>query len=162
MLQKIFVLTLMSACALAAVSQTPVKSPETEQDKKLKEKAIAFLKETQGDVNTMRTLENRISFTSELASLMWFQDEREARGMFVGVTTDFRELLLQYNQQMNALGSASDDENVAVSFLMPDPSDRARVERKFRTAMAVRQQIAMSMAELASALPTSSSRKRRC
>jgi hypothetical protein len=30
---------------------------------------------------------------------------------------------------------------------MPDPSDRARVERKFRTAMAVRQQIAMSMAE---------------
>ena len=147
MLQKIFVHTLMSACALAAVSQTPVKSPETEQDKKLKEKAIAFLKETQGDVNTMRTLENRISFTSELASLMWFQDEREARGMFVGVTTDFRELLLQYNQQMNALGTANEEEIGSGSFLIPDESARGRLQLKFRTAMAVRQQIAMSMAE---------------
>ena len=137
----------MSACALAAVSQTPVKSPETEQDKKLKEKAIAFLKETQGDVNTMRTLENRISFTSELASLMWFQDEREARGMFVGVTTDFRELLLQYNQQMNALGTANEEEIGSGSFLIPDESARGRLQLKFRTAMAVRQQIAMSMAE---------------
>jgi len=147
MLQKIFVLTLMSACALAAVSQTPVKSPETEQDKKLKEKAVLFLRETLGDVNTMRTLENRISFTSELASLMWFQDEREARGMFVGVTTDFRELLLQYAQQLNAIGSAADDENTSTGFLIPDESDRVKLERKFRTAMAVRQQVAMSMAE---------------
>src|SRR5215471_7703029 len=110
MRRKLLFLTLLSVCAITASSQTPAKSPDTEDDKKLKGKAVAFLKETLGDVNAMRTLENRISFTSELASLMWFQDEREARGMFAGVTTDFRDLLTQYNQQMSALGVGVDED----------------------------------------------------
>ncbi|MBA2606284.1 MAG: hypothetical protein H0U96_05385, partial [Acidobacteria bacterium] len=56
----------------------------------LRKDAVSFLRETTTDVNNMRTLENRISFSAELANLMWFNDEKEARAMFKSVITDFR------------------------------------------------------------------------
>jgi len=147
MLHKMLLLVIAMFCAFTVNSQTIDKTPKTDDDEKLNEKAVAFLRETLGDVNNMRTLENRISFSSELASLMWFHDEREARAMFTGVTNDFRQLLAQYDAQMNAMGTKPEDESDPVGFLIFDPSERRRLERKFMTAVAVRQQIAMSMAE---------------
>ncbi|MGH9819293.1 MAG: hypothetical protein ACRD43_03915, partial [Pyrinomonadaceae bacterium] len=134
-------------CAFTVSSQTIDKTPKAENDTKLDEKAVALLRETLAEVNNMRTLENRISFTSELASLMWFHDEQEARAMFTGVTNDFRQLLAQYDAQMNAMGTKPEDESDSGSFLIFDPSERSKLQRKLTTAMAVRQQIAMSMAE---------------
>src|SRR4030095_6003846 len=110
---------------------------------------VSALRETLADVNGMRSLENRISFTAELASLMWFHDEREARAMYAGVIGDFRDLLLRYDAQMNALGVTLEDGEGRMgpmSFMM-EPTDKSRVLRRFSTAMGVRQQIAMSIAE---------------
>jgi hypothetical protein len=147
MLHKSLLLLIGMFCTLTAHSQTVGTPAKTEDNEKLNEKAVAFLRETLGDVNNMRTLENRISFTSELASLMWFHDEHEARAMFAGVANDFRQLLVQYDGQMNALGTKPEDGSDTESFSIFDPTAQNNIERKFRTAMAVRQQIATSMAE---------------
>ena len=130
--------------------QTVEKAETPEEAKsRLQKEAIAFLRETQGDVNTMRSLENRISFSSELAGLMWFHDEREARGMFGAVVADFRELLIKYDAQLNALGPPEDGDSNSYrrGFLGGDLSERSRLRRKFDIAMMVRQQIAVSLAE---------------
>lgn len=147
MFNRSLLLLVVMFCALTASSQTAAKTPKTEDDEKLNEKAVALLRETLGEVNNMRTLENRISFTSELASLMWFHDEQEARAMFTGVNNDFRQLLAQYDAQMNAMGTKSEDEADPGNLLIFDPTERSKLQKKFTTAMAVRQQIAMSMAE---------------
>lgn len=147
MFNRSLLLLVVMFCALTASSQTAAKTPKTEDEEKLNEKAVALLRETLGEVNNMRTLENRISFTSELASLMWFHDEQEARAMFTGVNNDFRQLLAQYDAQMNAMGTKSEDEADPGNLLIFDPTERSKLQKKFTTAMAVRQQIAMSMAE---------------
>ena len=72
----------------------------TKKDKisaELRKDAISFLRETALDINNMRTTENRISFAAELANLMWFDDEKEARAMFKIVIPDFRSPLTQLN-----------------------------------------------------------------
>jgi hypothetical protein len=132
--------------------QTIEKTETPDEAKaKLQQEAVAFLRETQGDVNTMRSLENRISFSSELAGLMWFHDEREARAMFGAVIADFRELLVKYDAQLNALGAEPENESDPAvyrrGFFGGDPSERGRLMRKLDIALMVRQQIAMSIAE---------------
>ncbi|MGQ0543009.1 MAG: hypothetical protein ACT4O9_14325, partial [Blastocatellia bacterium] len=108
---------------------------------------VAFLRETAGDVSNMRSLENRISFAAEMAGLMWFHDSKEAAGMYSAVVNDFKELLLQYDAQLNSLGMSTDDETGGFGLFMGEASERAKLSRKFRIAIAVRQQIALTMAE---------------
>ncbi|MEO6334099.1 MAG: hypothetical protein ABIO91_03875 [Pyrinomonadaceae bacterium] len=133
--------------AVFAAAQTESETKAAEQKENLQKEAIVFLRETLSDVNGMRSLENRISFGSELAGLMWFHDEREARAMYAGLIGDFRDLLLRYDAQMNALGvTAEDADGPRMSFLI-EPTDKSRVLRKLSTAMGVRQAIAMSIAE---------------
>lgn len=125
-----------------------VKDP-LEDKAKVEKEAIAFLRETMADVNALRSLENRISFSSEIAGLMWFHDEKEGKAMFASAVGDFKELLMQYDGQMNSLGIHADYEESdgGRGFFGGDTSEYGRIQRKFRTAMAVRQQIAMSIAE---------------
>ena len=124
-----------------------IKKP-TDDSEKLKKEAVAFLRETITDVGNMRSLENRISFASEMAGLMWFHDEKEARAMFAGVVNDFKELLMRYDGQMNSFGvEPGGEEEFYGGFLTGDVTDKARISRKFRTALAVRKQIAQSIAE---------------
>lgn len=145
---KIVILTLL--CATLINAQTVPEKKPTEAEETLRKDAIAFLRETLGDVNGMRSLENRISFTAELASLMWFHDEREARAMYVGVIGDFKSLLAKYDSQMNSLGAPEEGEPRGGGGFMSfgvEPTDRSRLMRRFSIAMGVRQQIAGSMAE---------------
>ncbi|PYT01552.1 MAG: hypothetical protein DMF63_01525 [Acidobacteria bacterium] len=125
------------------VELTPEKDSE-----KLQKEAVAFLRETLTDVNGMRSLENRISFTAELAGLMWFHDEREARSMYGGVIADFKDLLTKYDAQMNELGATMADRQGGgfMSFGL-EPTDKSQIVKRFTTAVGVRQQIAMTMAE---------------
>lgn len=144
---KLLSVILILAGLTAAQNVTEKKAAEDKE--KLEKEAIVFLRETLSDVNSMRSLENRISFTAEMAGLMWFYDEREARAMYAGVIGDFKDLLTRYDAQMNALGVTPDDADVrggAMSFMI-EPTDKSRVLRRFSTAMGVRQQIAMSIAE---------------
>jgi len=144
---KLLSVILILAGLTAAQNVTEKKAAEDKE--KLEKEAIVFLRETLSDVNAMRSLENRISFTAEMAGLMWFYDEREARAMYTGVIGDFKDLLTRYDAQMNALGVTPDDADGRGNFMsfMIEPTDKSRVLRRFSTAMGVRQQIAMSIAE---------------
>jgi len=140
---KLLAFTLSLLLTGFATAQTPTPT-ESEDDAKLKTQAVEFLRETSSEVARLRSLENRISFDSELASLMWFHDAREAKAMYGQVVSDFKQLLMQFDSEMNAASMPSDDDDEA-SFLFGRGT--SRVQRKFRIAMAVRQQIAMSLAE---------------
>ena len=143
----IFALVLSTASFSQAV---PEKNATEDAQQKLRKDAVAFLRETLSDVNGMRSLENRISFTSELAALMWFYDESEGRAMYTGAIGDYRDLLARYDTQMNSLGVTVDDSDgpagSPMSFMV-EPTEKGRVLRKFATAIGVGQQIAMSLAE---------------
>jgi hypothetical protein len=144
---KLFALILSLAAIVAA--QTVTEKKVTEDRENLQKEAVAFLRETLTDVNSMRSLENRISFTAELAGLMWFHDEREARSMYGGVINDFKDLLTRYDAQINSLGITPEDgdgRSSPMSFMM-EPTDKSRALRRIAIAMGVRQQIAMSIAE---------------
>ncbi len=119
------------------------KNKKSEVSAELKKDAVAFLRETVVEVNNLRTLENRISFSAEMASLMWFNDEKEARAMFQSVINDFRALLGQYDAQLGATEITPDEGN----FFSGDTSDKAQITRKFMKAISVRQQIATTIAE---------------
>ena len=119
------------------------KDKKSEISAELKKDAVAFLRETAAEVNNLRTLENRISFSAEMASLMWFNDEKEARAMFQSVINDFRALLGQYDAQLGATEITPGEGN----FFSGDTSDKAQLTRKFMKAISVRQQIATTIAE---------------
>jgi hypothetical protein len=146
---RFVVLILSLSFPSIVTAQTAPEKNATEQADKLRKDAVAFLRETLADVNGMRSLENRISFTAELAGLMWFHDEREARAMYTGVITDFRDLLVRYDSQMNAFGIPPDGQDITAVYTPfgVEPSDRSRLLRKFSSAVGVRQTIAVSMAQ---------------
>lgn len=147
MLKKIIVnLLLITLLTSTAISQT-TDADKKEKEEKLKADTIAFLRETSSEIANLRTAENRIGFSSELAGLMWFYDEKEARVMFNAVTNDFRQMLQQLDSQLNAV--KFDEENsemYSVPFLR-GANRQAQMYRKFGKAMSVRQQIATSLSE---------------
>jgi hypothetical protein len=120
---------------------------ETKISAELKKQAVEFLRESANEVGNLRTLENRISFASEMASLMWFHDEKEARAMMNAVVNDFKQLILQYDARLIALGGAASEEDSFASMFGGDQNEKARLTRKLARAMSVRQQIALGIAE---------------
>jgi hypothetical protein len=134
-------------CISCAFPQISADNNKAENDEKFHQQAVTFLRETYGEVSNLRTIENRISFSSELAGLMWYHDEAEARSMFAAVINDFRELILQYDGQMNMFATQGDEDPYSGGFLFREVTDKARIAQRFRIAMAVRQQIATSLAE---------------
>lgn len=147
MLKKLIVnlLLIISLSTLAAAQTTDADKKEKEE--KLKADAVAFLRETSSEIMNLRTAENRIGFSSELAALMWFHDEKEARVMFNAVTNDFRQMLQQLDAQINAV--KFDEEN-SVMYSVPflgGANKQAQMYRKFSKAMSVRQQITMALSE---------------
>ena len=148
MTKKALLLLVISLLPLTALpQQIAITDTNTETDK-LEKSAVELLEETKAEVDGLRLIENRISFTSELAALMWFHDEREARAMYSDVINDFRQLLVGYDSQMNQFGiKQADEPQVYGSMFMTEPSDRQKIEQKFRVAVGVRQTIATSMAE---------------
>ncbi|MGI8884076.1 MAG: hypothetical protein ACR2IA_07520 [Pyrinomonadaceae bacterium] len=157
MYRKLFLPVLLILFVQISFSQTIEIKTETKTETKdeiklsaeLKKQAVEFLRESAGEVGNLRTLENRISFASEMAGLMWFHDEKEARAMMNAVVGDFKQLLVQYDSQINASGiELGGDEHYYGGFLGGgDQSDKARLMRKLAKAMSVRQQMTLSIAE---------------
>ncbi len=149
MLKKLILPSLVLCFAAIAPAQVPGIKAADGDEAKFRQKALVFLQETAADVGNLRTLENRISFTAELANLLWFEDEKEARAMIESVINDFRQLVMQYDAQINALGPRGDGEEAGpgiMSFL-EEPTNRSQIEKKFRMAFSVRQQMASGIAE---------------
>jgi len=144
MSKKLLSLLLILSFAAFSFGQT-VETKKSEADEKLEKDAVEFLRETASEVGRMRSMENRISFSSELASLMWFHDEKEAKQMYGGVVSDFKQLIAQFDAEMNSTAVPADDDTGGGGIF--GGYGRSKTERKFRIAMMVRQQIAMSLAE---------------
>lgn len=143
-------LTLIFLSAPLCFGQAAADKKPSDDADALRKDAVAFLRETMADVNNLRTLENRISFSAELAGLMWFHDEKEARSLYLNAFNDFKQLLMGYDQQMNQF--VWDEDDVGTPFygrggLFAELTDKSRVQRRFQAAMQVRQQMAMSLAE---------------
>jgi len=145
--RNIFFAVLLSAFFQTAFAQTTdLEKPKVVTDE-LRKEAVAFLRETGAEVGNLRSLENRISFSSEMAGLMWFYDEKEAAAMYGAVINDFKQLLADYDSQINAMGITPTESEYRASMFGGDQNDKTRVTQKFYKAMGVRQQIAMSLAE---------------
>ncbi len=127
-------------------AQTP-DAKKKEKDAKLKENAVAFLRETSNDIVNLRTPENRIGFNAELANLMWFHDEREARVMFNSVANDFRQLLVNLDAQINSIKFDEENSEIYNIPFVRGASQQAQIYRKFGKAMSVRQAIASALSE---------------
>lgn len=146
LLKLAFTLLLFTAIVLP-------QNPKDEKKKKAEElraKAVEMLRETTFAVANLRTAENRISFMAELASLMWLHDRDQARAMYGNVVTDFKNLVAQVDTQMNMAQATADADLRDIGpgpGMLAEPSDALRAATKFRSAMAVRQAIAMSLAE---------------
>ncbi|MGB7200990.1 MAG: hypothetical protein WBD16_01845 [Pyrinomonadaceae bacterium] len=144
MLNKLLALVIIGVFVCSTAAQTAAPKPD-ENAAKLEKEAVEFLRETSAEVGRLRTAENRISFSAELAGLMWFHDDKEARAMYGNVVSDFKQLLAQLDAQMN-MPVVDDDDMNSGGFLFGGYG-KSKAERKLRIAMAVRQQIAMSLAE---------------
>ena len=134
---------LFIACSFVR-AQSPPDAKKPEKDEKLIKAAISFLRETSADIDRMRSIENRLSFSSELASLMWFHDEKSARAMYAAAIGDFKLLLIGLDARINSADAASDDEVLGFSLFGPGKST---AQRKLTIALMVRQQIALGLAE---------------
>jgi len=146
MSRKLFLLCILLSLSVQINFSQIVKNEK--KDEELKKEAVVFLRETALDVSNLRTLENRISFSAEIASLMWYDDEKEAQSLFQKVIVDFRQLLMQIDTQFTALENAPNgDANYdGLTDDTPDTKKR-KLLRKLTKAITVRQQIALSIAE---------------
>jgi hypothetical protein len=144
--RKLLAALLTLTIVQGAFGQTTAAKKPADESVEFKKEAAAFLRETAGDVNNLRTAENRISFSAEIAALMWYQDEKEARGMFQSVVGEYRQLVSMYDSQLTQLDVDPSDGSRYGLFGGED-TVKAKLNRKFRAAMAVRQQIASSVAE---------------
>lgn len=143
MLRKsVFVLIILFVVSIPAFSQMTDKDKTAELEKQ----AVDFLKDTSNEINILRTPENRISFNAELAALMWLHDEKQARAMFGNVITDFRQMLVQIDSQLNAQ-NFSDEETTSYMPFMRANDSRGKLLQKLRKVMSVRRQIASAIAE---------------
>ncbi len=151
MLKKTLVLLFLLAPTLQAFPQAiNVVKNKVEITTENKKKAVEMLRETLGEVNNLRTLENRIAFSSELSAMLWTADEKAARADFAALIGDFNQMLSQYNAQAATLDL--DPENTPYyggGFFGGGGGggEKTKLMRKISQAMGVRQQIAASLAE---------------
>lgn len=114
----------------------------------LRKDAVVFLRETSAEVSTLRSIENRISLSSEMAGLMWLYDDKEASAMYRTVIADFNQLLTDYDSQITAMQIVPSEREYRGGFMGGgDESEKGKLTQRFYKAMGVRKTIALGMAE---------------
>lgn len=150
MKRKIFLTLILTLfCATSVFSQAVPNKKPTEKDKsaELEAKAVKMLKETASEINGLRTVENKISFLTEIANLMWFHDEREARKMFENVIGNFTNLLSQYNAEISQIKTSGETLEIYEVRNLPAQGGVKNPYLKLFEALSIRRQIALSIAE---------------
>lgn len=147
MLKQLLTIALCFILTTSVFSQIADNKDQKEKRHELEKEAVAFLRETFRDVANLRTPENRISFNAEMAGLMWFHDEKEARSMFENVITDFKQILIQIDAQTSSMKINREDAALLDIPFIPSSNSQAKMMKKLNKAMGVRQQIAMAVSE---------------
>ena len=146
MIRKLALSAAIFALPFSTIAQT-VENSDLSPAELREKQALEFLRETQAEVNGLRLVENRISFGSDLAAMLWTRDEREARILYSGVVDDFRQLVSQIDAQSNLLGPKPAEGDVFEVVSMFEPNERLKLARKFSVVAGVRQAIASNIAE---------------
>ncbi len=146
-----YALALLLAVSTTAFSQTddPAKGEIAEERK---QQTLKFVRETLSDISNLRTAENRISFTGEIAALLWYHDAAQGRQLFTATTDEFKSLLSLYNSQVNMYtegdsGRTDVRRGSMMGMLGTEYNAKEQADKRLRTALGVRQHIAMSLAE---------------
>lgn len=147
MLKKLSAVLLVFIFTAGVLPQATENKNQKDKKAELEKQSVAFLRETFGDVANLRTPENRISFNAEMANLMWFHDEKEARAMFEAVITDFKQMLFQIDAQTNSIKINAEDAEMYNIPMLPASNPQAKLMKKLYKAMSVRQQIAAAVSE---------------
>src|SRR5687768_17516287 len=147
MLKKLLTIILCFVFTASVLPQTAENKNQKEKRAELEKESVAFLRETFRDVAILRTPENRISFNAEMAGLMWFHDEKEARSIFESVITDFKQILIQIDAQTNSIKINPEDTEFFNIPFIPSGGAQAKLMKKFYKSMGVRQQIAAAVSE---------------
>lgn len=142
--------------ALMCFSQQPAtevntseaaKTAEQEKaEKEFRENRTAFLNNTLIDLQNLRTRENRIFFSSEIASVMWKEDEKRARSLFANAAGELIEVIRSADQALTA--AKMKDEGPGSYGLFGDPPDSFVLRRKLSTAIDVRRGLTSAIMEL--------------
>ena len=146
----IFITALMCFSQQPATQTNTAKAAKTAEqekaEKQFSEDRTAFLNKTLIDLQNLRTRENRIFFSSEIASVMWKEDETRARSLFANAAGELIEVIRQTDQ---ALISAKASDGPRSSFgLFSDPPDSMVLRQKMSAAMGVRRGLTASILEL--------------
>lgn len=108
---------------------------------KTRELALQMLRETARDIESLRTPENRISMSADLAGIMWTHDPDEAKEMFRVLTNSFIQLFTDYSSRLNSVGWESGDE------WDYSDSESGKAARRMVKAFTVRENLARAAAE---------------
>lgn len=93
------VITTVLLCSYSVQSQEPAAGGATDAKAVARKKAIELLVSVAGQVNGMRSAENRARIGSNVADLLWDHDEKRARGLFAAVEDDIKAALNSVNEE---------------------------------------------------------------
>ncbi len=148
MVRKFWPILLCVLLAAAAFAQPPVSSPsptpESESDIKLKQDLTQYLVDTRVEIGRLRTTENRLGFSAQLAALLWEVDEREGRALYDAAFSDLRNLIASYESQYAAAETNQEIEAASGGGYEGSPT-ASDVYRRFQTLLSLRQQMLFSV-----------------
>ena len=84
------VLVFLCTCSARAQEPVPLEGQDESAAAELRKKAIDLLESVVGQVDILRSGENRARIRSNAADLLWKHDEKRARGLFAAVEEDIK------------------------------------------------------------------------
>ena len=139
---KVLFVILLSIASLFSQTDPKLAANTAKEDEEFKAKFVEYIRETGREVETLRSSGNRLLFTSEVASILWEYDEKEARSIFLGAMNDVRQQFSQFASEIAAEVDTDDDSEQRGGFLFGRGGNP-----KFQRILSSRQSLAFSLAE---------------
>jgi hypothetical protein len=141
-LSKVFLAVLISTIQIFSQTDPKLAINTAKDDEELKAKFVEYIRETGREVETLRSSGNRLLFTSEVASILWEYDEKEARSVFLGAMNDVRQQFSQFSSEVAAEPITDEDSDERGGFFFGRGGNA-----KFQRILSSRQSLAFSLAE---------------
>jgi hypothetical protein len=141
-LSKVVLAVLFLTVQILSQTDPKLVANTAKEDEEFKVKFVEYIRETGREVETLRSSGNRLLFTSEVASILWEYDEKEARSIFLGAMNDVRQQFSQFSSEVAAEAVTDEDSQQRGGFLFGRSGNA-----KFQRMLGSRQSLAFSLAE---------------
>ncbi len=138
---KVLFVILLSIASIFSQTDSKLAANTAKENEEFNAKFVEYIRETGREVETLRSSGNRLLFTSEVASILWEYDEKEARGIFLGAMNDVRQQFSQFSSEV-AAETVDEDNEQRGGFLFGRSGNP-----KFTRIQSSRQSLAFSLAE---------------